>query len=137
MLAGTAVEHRVKLPHRWLKGFAEVQVVAAAMAPRVELAPVEARRFLQSLRRSQGRGQTWAVPTGRGLRLTTRPSSGAVCVSGPERLHFLNAMSRYCRGLTVYGLPVSDGRLPTSSAWQLMLDDAALVVVLSLNPWTG
>ncbi|MGW5363340.1 SWIM zinc finger family protein [Actinopolymorpha pittospori] len=130
-LAGTAVERRVKLPHRWLKGFAEVQMAAACMAPRVELGPVEARRFLQSLPPTQGRGQTWAVPTGRGLRLTTRPRAGAVCVSGPERLHFLNAMSRYCRGLTAYGPPVSDRSALTSSAWQLTLDDAALVVVLS------
>ncbi|WP_020580139.1 SWIM zinc finger family protein [Actinopolymorpha alba] len=130
-LAGTAVERRVKLPHRWLKGFAEVQVATANLAPRVELSAVEARRFLRSLPRSTGRGQTWAVAAGRGLRLTTRPHSGAVCVSGPERLHFLNVMSRYCRGLTAYGPPVSDGSPPTASAWQLQLDDAALVVVLS------
>lgn len=130
-LAGTAVERRVGLPDRWLKGFAEVHVAAAAMAPRTDLSAAEARRFLRSLPRSQGRGQTWAVPAGRGLRLTTRPRSGAVCVSGPERLRFLEGMSRHCRGLTAYGPPVSDGSGPTASTWELRMDDAALVVVLS------
>jgi hypothetical protein len=43
------VERKVPLPERWLKGFAEVQVVAACMEPVAELSGIEARRFVRSL----------------------------------------------------------------------------------------
>lgn len=126
-----AVERRVPLPERWLKGFAEVQVAASAMAPRLELSAAETRRFLQSLPRGQVRGQTWAVPAGRGLRLTGRAVPGAISVPGPERLRFLDVLSRHCRGLVAYGPAVAAGGAPTASAWELRLDDAAFVTVLS------
>jgi hypothetical protein len=45
-LTGSAVERKVPLPERWLKGFAEVQVASAQMLLRHELSTVEARRFL-------------------------------------------------------------------------------------------
>src|SRR3954447_10513863 len=72
-LGGSAVERKVPLPARWLKGFAEVQVASAHMVLRHELPAVEARRFLQSLPRTRSRSVAWASPAGSSLRLASRP----------------------------------------------------------------
>jgi SWIM zinc finger len=53
-LGGSAVEKKVPLPARWLKGFAEVQVAASRMMLRHELTALEARRLLQSLPPGEG-----------------------------------------------------------------------------------
>jgi hypothetical protein len=124
------VERKVPLPERWLKGFAEVQVAAARMRPAAELAAVPARRFLRALPRS-GRGPLWVVPAGGSLRLTSRPSVGAVCLPGPERLRAVEPLLRYARGLRVYGPEVDARATAAPSGWEVVLDDARLVVVLS------
>src|SRR5690606_10950071 len=48
-LDGAVVEKKVPLPERWLRGFAEVQVIAAGMDLRAELPGMAAVRFLRSL----------------------------------------------------------------------------------------
>jgi hypothetical protein len=48
-LDGPVVEKKVPLPERWLRGFAEVQVLAARFDLRAELAAAEGLRFLRSL----------------------------------------------------------------------------------------
>jgi|SRR6266496_826337 len=85
-LSGSAVEKKVPLPDRWLKGFAEVQVASAQMLLLHELPAVKGRRFLQSLPRTRSRSVAWAVPAGGGLRLSSRAGDAAVCLAGPERL---------------------------------------------------
>ncbi|MGN6130538.1 MAG: SWIM zinc finger family protein, partial [Nocardioidaceae bacterium] len=80
------VERKVRLPERWLRGFAEASVALAAVDLRAELRPAEARRFLRSLPRTGTRGTLWAVASAGSLRVTARPSRGAVCLAGPERL---------------------------------------------------
>jgi hypothetical protein len=130
----TAVtEHRVPLPVRWLKGFAEVQVATAGAEPTFEVPAVEARRFLRGLPRSSGsRTATfWAVPAGSGLRLTSRPSQGAACLAGPERLQVLEPMLRFARSLRAYSAPGAAADAPRASIWELTLEDARLVVTLS------
>lgn len=121
----------VILSRVWLRGFADVHVAAAAMAPRLRVSDVEARRFLQSLPHSRSRGEHWVVRAGRGLRLTSSPRREAVCLAGPERLQFLAPLARYCRELVAYGPPDAAHGIPTASAWELRLDDATLVVALS------
>ncbi|MDX3069864.1 SWIM zinc finger family protein, partial [Streptomyces sp. ND04-05B] len=55
-LDGPVVEKKVPLPDRWLRGFAEAQVVAAGFDLRAELPAAEAVRFLRSLPRAGARG---------------------------------------------------------------------------------
>jgi hypothetical protein len=129
-LDAMATERKVALPERWLKGFGEVQVAAAGMSPRAELSAVEARRFLRGLPRD-ARGPLWAVPAGRGLRLSPRPAPGAACLSGPERLRVLDPLLRFATGLRAYGADGLDGFSPTASAWELACADARFTVVLS------
>jgi SWIM zinc finger len=131
-IGGAAVERKVPLPDRWVKGLAEAQLACAGMTVRHELGPVEARRFLHSLPRSRG-GLAWAVPAGRGLRLAARPGPGAVCIASPERVRVLARLLQFASGLRVYGPdpPARGARDPEASAWELVLDNARVTLALS------
>ena len=130
-LAGSAVERKVPLPERWLKGFAEVQVASAHMVARHELPGVEARRFLQSLPRTKSRSVAWATPAGRGLRLSARADDAAVCLAGPERLRLLEKVLPFARTLRAYGPLPESGRGAEPSVWEVELDGARIVFALS------
>ncbi|MGW0711137.1 SWIM zinc finger family protein [Streptomyces sp. NPDC002643] len=133
-LDGPVVEKKVPLPDRWLRGFAEAQVIAAGFDLRAELPAAEAVRFLRSLpgggSRGASRGAQWVVPSGRGLRPTTRPVPGAVCLPGPERLTALRRVLRHATALRVYG-PPADGTAPLADAWEVVLPGMRLTLTLS------
>jgi SWIM zinc finger len=146
-VGGRAVEKKVPLPPRWLRGFAEAQVIMAACDPRAELDAVEAGRFLRSLPAGSavgtaasdgsrvvsghGRGAQWAVLSGRGLRLTSAPVPGAVCLAGAHRLGALAPLLRHVRRLRAYGPAVTSRSEPCSSAWEVELPGMRLVLALS------
>ncbi|MGV9264691.1 SWIM zinc finger family protein [Kitasatospora sp. NPDC003701] len=136
---GPVVEKKVPLPERWVRGFAETQVTAAAFDLRAELPAAEAVRFLRSLPRGgSGRARAaagWVVPAGRTLRPTTRPVPGAVCLPGPERLAALQRVLRHALALRVYG-PVA-GDAPAASAWEVVLPGMRLTLTLSPDASRG
>lgn len=137
-LEGPVVEKKVPLPDRWLRGFAEAQVASAAFDLRAELPAAEAVRFLRSLPQSSGnasRGAQWVVPAGQTLRPTTRPTAGAVCLPGPQRLITLQRVLRHATALRVYG-PVADG-VATASAWEVVLPGMRLTLTLSPDASRG
>ena len=136
-LSGSAVEKKVPLPERWLKGFAEVQVASARMVVRHELRAVEARRFLQSLPRTKSRSVAWATPAGRGLRLSSRVDDAAVCLAGPERLRLLEKLLPFATTLRVYGPLPADDRAAEPSVWELELEGARVVFALSPELFRG
>ncbi len=127
---GAVVEKKVPLPDRWLRGFAEVQVITAEFDPRGELDGPSAVRFLRTLPRAQ-REPLWAVPAGRTLRVTSRPAPGAVCLAGPDRLRTMLPLLRFARALRVYGPPVTHGGGPAASVWELELPGMRYVLTLS------
>ncbi|RKS68962.1 SWIM zinc finger protein [Actinomadura pelletieri DSM 43383] len=129
-LDGAVVEKKVPLPERWLRGFAEVQVITAGFDPRAELAAPDAVRFLRSLPKS-GRDVLWALPAVRTLRISPRPAPGAVCLAGPDRLRTLLPLLRFARALRVYGPPVTGASGPASSVWELELPGMRYVLTLS------
>ncbi|MFB7324715.1 SWIM zinc finger family protein [Streptomyces sp. NPDC056190] len=136
---GPVVEKKVPLPDRWLRGFAEAQVIAAGFDLRAELPAAEAVRFLRSLPRSGPRGAggpRWVVPAGRALRPTTRPVPGAVCLPGPERLAALQRVLRHATALRVYG-PAVAGASATASAWEAVLPGMRLTLTLSPDASRG
>ncbi|MEU3986254.1 SWIM zinc finger family protein [Streptomyces sp. NPDC026672] len=144
-LDGPVVEKKVPLPDRWLRGFAEAQVVAAGFDLRAELPADEAVRFLRSLPRSGGGqrgagGPRWVVPAGRGLRPTTRAVPGAVCLPGPERLAALQRVLRHASALRVYGPAVTAARDTsggTAAAWEVVLPGMRLTLTLSPDASRG
>ena len=136
-LGGSAVERKVPLPERWLKGFAEVQVASSHMVLRHELSAVEARRFLQTLPRARSRSVAWATPAGRTLRLSARPDDAAVCLAGPERLRLLEKLLPFARSLRVYGPTPARMRSAEPSAWEVVLEGARVVFALSPELFRG
>ncbi|MEU6575724.1 SWIM zinc finger family protein [Streptomyces sp. NPDC046805] len=144
-LDGPVVEKKVPLPDRWLRGFAEAQVIAAGFDLRAELPAEEAVRFLRGLPRPGGgrravSGPRWVVPVGRGLRPTTRPVPGAVCLPGPERLAALQRVLRHATALRVYGPSVTGataaGRV-SAAAWEVVLPGMRLTLTLSPDTSRG
>ncbi len=75
------------------------------------------------------------MPAGTGARLASRPAEGAVCAGGSERLRVLQPLLRFAHGLRAYGTSATPTAVP--SAWELVLDDARLVIVLSPEPSRG
>ncbi|TDD49518.1 SWIM zinc finger family protein [Nonomuraea terrae] len=132
-LDGAVVEKKVPLPSRWLRGFAEVQVIAAGWDLRAELAGPHAVRFLRSLPRG-ARATVWAVPAGRDLRVSTSPAPGGVCLSGAGRVATLMPLLRFAKALRVYG--PADGS-STASAWEVELPGMRYTLALSPEPWRG
>ncbi|MGN9839986.1 SWIM zinc finger family protein [Nonomuraea sp. H19] len=132
-LDGAVVEKKVPLPSRWLRGFAEVQVIAAGFDLRAELAGPQAVRFLRSLPRS-ARATVWALPAGRDLRVAGGAGRGAVCLSGTGRIATLLPLLRFAKALRVYG--PADGS-STASAWELELPGMRYTLAVSPEPWRG
>ncbi|MDL2078094.1 SWIM zinc finger family protein [Streptomyces sp. GXMU-J15] len=140
-LDGPVVEKKVPLPDRWLRGFAESQVIAAGFDLRAELPAAEAVRFLRALPKAGARGAAggprWLVTAGRGLRATSRAVPGAVCLPGPERLTALQRALRHATALRIYGPAVGAGSAPTASAWELVLPGMRLTLTLSPDASRG
>ncbi|MCE7080678.1 SWIM zinc finger family protein [Streptomyces sp. ST2-7A] len=135
-LDGAVVEKKVPLPERWLRGFAETQVISAGFDLRAELDATEAVRFLRSLPRAGRAGRAdgtvrWFVPAGRGLRPSSRPTPGAVCLPGPVRLGVLHRVLRHVTGLRLYGPPVEADGAPVAGAWEVLLPGMRLTLLLS------
>lgn len=128
-------EKKVPLPERWLKGFAEVQLAAATVAPALDVGAAEARRFIRSIPSSGGRKPVWVIAEGRGLRLTTRPTPDGVSLSGLDRLKPLEPLLRFATGLRGYAAP-HDSQGATG-LWELQLGDARLTVALSPDSSRG
>ncbi|GAA0255554.1 SWIM zinc finger domain-containing protein [Actinomadura nitritigenes] len=135
-LDGAVVEKKVPLPERWLRGFAEVQVITAGFDPRAELKGPDAVRFLRSLP-ARSRGALWAAPAGRTLRLSSRPGPGAVCLAGADRLRTMLPLLRFARALRAYGPPATAASGPAASVWELELPGMRYVLTLSPEPSRG
>lgn len=142
-LDGAVVEKKVPLPERWLRGFAEVQVIASAFDLRAELRGPQAIRFVRSLPRKAS-ATVWAVPAGRDLRLSATPAPGAVCLSGAGRVATLAPLLRFAKALRVYGPATGSGTgsgqgswEPAASAWELELPGMRYTLAVSPQPWRG
>jgi hypothetical protein len=128
-LDAQVTEKKVPLPDRWLKGFAEVQLASATVAPAFEVPAREARTFIRGLPSSGSRKPVWVVPAGHGLRITTRAEPDGVSLSGLDRLKPLEPLLRFARSLRAYAAPHDPSG--ATGLWELELDDARLVLALS------
>jgi hypothetical protein len=134
--SASAVERRVPLPERWLRGFGEVQALARRMEVVAELDGREARRFLAGLP-SSSRRPLWAVPSGRTLAVVPIATDAAACIAGPQRLKELRPMLRFVRGMRVLGPPVQPKTPSAPSAWELDLGTARFTITLSAEHYRG
>lgn len=119
-----AVERRVPLPVRWVKGFGEVAAAQRALDARIEIDGPAAQRFLRAVPRS-GRA-LHLVPGTREPRWSTLAAPGAVLVNDPERLKLLTPLVRHARRVVVRGGAAG------STSWQI--DTVAGRTHLVLSP---
>ena len=128
----TIIERKVPLPLRWIRGFAEVQVVQAQMKPAFHLPRVAAQRFLRALPRSKDDSAHWVSLRGGVARLSSRPVDGAVFLRGGHRLRILEAMVSRSDGLDVFSAEATG-----ASAWSLDFGSQRFWLVLNAEPWRG
>ncbi|MFI5679106.1 DprA-like winged helix domain-containing protein [Streptomyces cellulosae] len=138
---GEFVEKKVPLPERWLRGFAEAQVLAAGFTLRAEIPAAEAAAVLRALPRptlrSTARTTRWVVPAGRTLRPTTRPAPGAMCLPGPERLLTLQPVLRHATTVRVYAPTEPATADGAATAWEVELPGMRLTLMLSQSASRG
>jgi len=131
---GRFVEKKVPLPGRWLRGFAEAQVLAPRLRSKAEIPALQATALLRSLPRPARRpGATttrWVVPDSRGLRPVSRPAPGAVSLPGIERLSLLQPVLRHLTAARLYA-PDDAGNRPAAFAFEALLPGMRLVLMLS------
>lgn len=124
---GDFVEKKVKLPHRWIKGFSEVQSYSSRLRPRLEVPATEAQKFLRSLPRGGSpKRVSYVVASGKGLRLTSVVSADGVRILGAERLRLLEPLAGRARQLRVW----SDEATGVS-AWELVFETGWLWLTMS------
>lgn len=120
------VERKVRLPTRWVKGFAEVQSHQARLKPVLDVRGEQAWRFLRTLPRTVPPGPpAYVVASGPGLRLSQRETPDAVAVGAPGRLRLLEPLARDAERVRIYG-----GESGVSG-WELCLPGCRLHLVLS------
>jgi hypothetical protein len=99
----TVVEHKVRLPVRWLRGFAEVQALAANLEPALTLTGPAARRFIASIPTDvKANDQAWLLPAASSLRVSRQPSKTGVATAGLGRLKVMEPLTRFAERLRVY-----------------------------------
>jgi hypothetical protein len=129
---GTAIEHKVELPIRWLRGFAEVQALAATLEPVITLSAPAARRFLAAIPpKVSAKDRTWLLPAGEGVRMSRQPSAAGVATAGLGRLRAMRPLARHADRLRIYA--GANG----TSAFELDLGAARFTLLLSAAPSRG
>ncbi|MGC5583792.1 SWIM zinc finger family protein [Ornithinimicrobium sp. W1665] len=130
----THVERPVDLPHRWVRGFAEVPVLTSRMTQRAELPGPVAARWLASLPRATPGPSYHLVPAPGGLRQSLRRSPGSIHLAGAARLTATARIARFATRLRVFA---GDDEGDLASAWVFDLPGATLTVVLSPETYRG
>lgn len=97
----TAVERRVQIPVRWVKGFGEVAAAQRALDQRLQFDGPAAQRFLRTVPRA-GRS-LHLVPGPREPRWSTVAAPGSIVVNDPGRLKLLAPLVRHARSIVVRG----------------------------------
>ncbi|MFZ6761017.1 SWIM zinc finger family protein [Undibacterium sp. Ji50W] len=131
--AEKAIEKKVELPLRWIRGMLEVQSYQASMHKKIEVNGLEALRFIRSLPKSSTtRTPMWLVGGPFGLRVTTREETQGVRFVDSTRLRVLEPLLPMALSLAVYA-----DELQQSSAWVLTFPGARMTLVLSAEIWRG
>jgi hypothetical protein len=128
-----AVEKKVKLPVRWIKGFSEVQAYQPGLSLKLEVPAAEARRFVRSLPRGGApKTPSYVTQMGRALRLSQRAKPGAVRLLGTHRLRALDPLMSSARGLRIW----ADDDAGTSG-WEVLFDSGRFFLMLSPEVYRG
>lgn len=130
--SNSAIEKKVDLPIRWIKGFAEVQIHQASMQHRFTLKRVQAQQFIRGLPRVASDHLQWVSVVGAKARSSTQVAAGGVSVRGLHRLQVLERLCAHCNQVDVF----FNDELGSSS-WVMDFGGMRLHLVLNGEPWQG
>lgn len=103
-LDGSSTEKRVALPERWLRSFAESQVMASGMSVRAEPDVMALRRLVRDLPRTTPTASVgWVQQVAGGLRLASRESADSIGLAGAERLRIVEPLLAHVQAVRVFG----------------------------------
>ncbi|RZV36918.1 MAG: SWIM zinc finger family protein, partial [Acidimicrobiales bacterium] len=127
------VEKKVKLPVRWIKGFSEVQAYQPRLNIKMEVSAADALRFIRSLPKSaKPKMPSYAVSVGRRLRLSQRPSRGAVKIMGTHRVKAIEPLLPRAKSLRIW----ADEDTGTS-AWEVRFAVGSFFLMISPEVYRG
>lgn len=129
-----AIERKVPLSERWLRGLAEAQASGSHFDVRAELSGIDALRFLQGLPR---RAQGWLVQGRGSWRLSSRPVPGAVWLSRSDRIEAVLPLLHLADRVRLFGPHVSASQQTAPSVWVVDLATMRFVLHLSDAPARG
>jgi hypothetical protein len=101
-IGGSVHEAKVVLPQRWVRGFAETQVVARAAERSLDVGVPSVQRLVTSLpKTTPTRSIGWLTSTAGAVRLASSGSPSAVPLAGPERLRIIEPILRFATAARV------------------------------------
>ncbi len=129
----TAVEKRVKLPLRWLKGFGEIQNIQSKLEFKFEISTGKSLHWFRRIPKGRGSAHPVHVGIRNGqLHSSQRSLPGGVKVSGLLRLKVLEPLLASNGKLTVW----ADNELGVS-AWTIESDLGRFTIVISPDLYRG
>ncbi|WP_404386473.1 SWIM zinc finger domain-containing protein [Knoellia locipacati] len=124
-------ERKVELPTRWVRGFAEVPMIARGLTKVAEVGRTQAMAFLAGLPRGAP-GPTIGVVAGpRGLRTTASGVGGGATLAGAARLTSLRRLMRHVRTLSVFAHESG------ASGWVAEVEGGRVTLLVSPQPYRG
>jgi len=126
----THVERQVDLPDRWIRGFAEVPVIASELEPTADLDKVQTMQFLALLPQGAPGPTLHLVRTARGLQPGT-PDRADVRIAGTARLSTARRLMRFVVRTRVYRHPSG------ASGWVFDLPGGRVTMILTAEPYRG
>lgn len=132
--AGTTVEHKVRLPERWMRGFLNVQALHRRARETLSLNALSARQLILAIPASPP-DPAYLVLGHSQPRILARPPLGhkaALCVAGLQRLRLLRRIVPDIQSLQVYEIPDLQ-----ASVWIVQTALGQLVLGLSSSVRNG
>lgn len=134
-MEGTHVERQVKLPDRWVRGFAEVPAILRSATLFTTLSGPAIGAFLGRLPRVAPPGPTRHLVrtpgAAKNLRIAEGALPGALPVVGTSRLRSADRVANLAIALTVYGTPSG------SSVWVFDIVGGRFTLLVSPGPYRG
>ena len=127
------VEKKVKLPLRWIKGFSEVQAYQPRLGLKMEVSAADALHFVRSLpRSSRPKMPSFAVSSGRSIRLAARPQKGAIPILGTHRVKVIEPLLLRAEKLKIWADDDSG-----ASGWEVIYPHGSFFLMISPEVYRG
>ncbi len=131
--ADRTVEKKVKLPVRWIKGFSEVQAYQPKLDLKMEVSAAEALHFVRTLpKAAKPKMPSYAISTGRSIRLSQRGQKGAVPILGTHRVKVIEPLLARAKSLKVWADDSSG-----ASAWEVEYSVGSFFLMVSPEVYRG